>query len=527
MLNNNASFFSFARVAVRGAHLFFSPCGSAIAEEFGVTDSGGHPWDLPYPRKSAPPDRLFHSSHSLYHQYPTALTLTLEISDGVPTSFSPSNTHSDMASSSSTHDTADTASSTDDKAGSTHDKAGSAHDLTKHYEYALTDFYPSTTRCIFKSGPIWEVRKGLDEQGIIRQPRPVCCPEIAPVWSATLERIITCLDKADVQFTCINPFGWANEGEKKSLCDFLLLVGVIPDSLSYDLADSTATDVKRILESINLPEVEVAFVEMVPGCQVERLYSVNPRGDLVSDQRKPFSALLGMPIAPLDSLEYEGTGGLYMKIDSATDDIALLTCAHVIHPPKLFPDNKGMRHHNRSQRKEIMVALGTGGYQGAVKDIETQIDLCDREIDVYEEELAGGTLLPDEVTEIEASKQKSIKKRQDLYVLEAEVKHWRSTPEQRTFGHAIHSSPINFCVKGDNDERFGWTEDWGLIQLDPNMINMETFEGNKLYFGMSFLLSTFYFLSSPSFLSIVSLPFPKFCPPFLFSVSSFVMPMVC
>lgn len=30
--------------------------------------------------------------------------------------------------------------------------------------------------------------------------------------------------------------------------------------------------------------------------------------------RKPFSACLGMPIAPLSTPFYEGTGGLYLKI---------------------------------------------------------------------------------------------------------------------------------------------------------------------------------------------------------------------
>ena len=47
--------------------------------------------------------------------------------------------------------------------------------------------YPSRAPCLYTSGPIWEVRKGLEEQGIIREPRTVCRPDVVPVWVSMME----------------------------------------------------------------------------------------------------------------------------------------------------------------------------------------------------------------------------------------------------------------------------------------------------------------------------------------------------
>lgn len=107
--------------------------------------------------------------------------------------------------------------------------------LAKNYSNAWGDFYPSKAGCVFKSGPSWKVREGLEEQGIRREARTVCRPGIAPVWPATLKRIIDCLDNLGVDLTCINPLAWANEGEEVTVpfCPLLLEVGVKPRSLAY------------------------------------------------------------------------------------------------------------------------------------------------------------------------------------------------------------------------------------------------------------------------------------------------------
>jgi hypothetical protein len=127
-----------------------------------------------------------------------------------------------------------------------------------------------------------------EEQGIVREPHSICRPDVAPVWVSILQKIIVCLDSMGTNFNCINPFGWANKGEKELLCPFLLSVSVMPRSIDYDDAIASAVDVKAILAKSGLPEAEVAFVEMVDkrlGCLGggPRLLQLNPIADSVPE----------------------------------------------------------------------------------------------------------------------------------------------------------------------------------------------------------------------------------------------------
>ena len=320
------------------------------------------------------------------------------------------------------------------------------------------------------------MRKGPEEQAIIREPRTVCRPDIAPVWVSVLPRVIVCLESMGVNFTCINPFGWANKGEKELLCPFLLTVGVTPRSLDYDDAVAAAVDVKAILSKSGLPEAEVAFVEMVNkrlGGGL-KLLPLDPVADTVPEYRKHFSSALGLPIAPLNTPYYEGTGALYFRLGSDTKDIALLTCAHVVHPPPAFPNNKGMKRTNRSHPKEYMVALGAEGYTKAISDMITEIAKLIRDIRVWNRQLERN-LSATRRNEIAAEVDRAMNRIHQLDGFHTEATKFRS------IGWVLHSSPIQVSA-----EPLGYTEDWGLIQVDPEMIDEETFMGNKVFVGTSF-----------------------------------------
>ena len=366
--------------------------------------------------------------------------------------------------------------------------------LTDKYPYAWTDFYPRRAPCIYKSGPAWEVRKGPEEQGIVREPRTVCRPDIAPLWVSILQQIIEYLDSMDINFTCINPFGWANEGEKELLCAFLLSIGVTPRSLAHDDAVAAAVGVKGILAKSGLPEAEVAFIEMVNRRSGggPKLLSLDPIADSVPEYRKHFSSALGLPIAPLDTPYYEGTGALYLRLDSNTKDIVLLTCAHVVRPPPAFPDNKGMKRTKfSSQPKEYMVALGAGGYTRAVSGMMADIAKLTRDIKTWNRQLERN-LPAAKRQEITTEVEKATNRINQLDAFHTEATKFRSTPELRCIGWALRSSPIRVSVPP-----LGYTEDWGLIQLDPNMIDEETFLGNMVFVGTSFPS----FCPIPAFLS--------------------------
>jgi hypothetical protein len=323
--------------------------------------------------------------------------------------------------------------------------AADANRLTDKYPYAWSDFYPSRAPCVYKSGRAWEVR---EEQAIVREPHTVRRRDIAPVWVSILQKIIVCLDSMGVNFTCINPFGWANEGEKELLCPFLLSVGVTPRSLGYDAAVAAAVDVKAILAKSGLPEAEVAFVEMVNKHLGggPRLLPLDPIRDSVPEYRKHFSSALGLPIAPLNTPYYEGTGALYFRLGRDTKDIALLTCAHVVHPPPAFPDNKGMKRTNNRQPKEYMVALGDGGYTRAVSEMMAEISKLTRDIEVWDgqlkENLSAATR-----DQIASRVEEATDRRDQLDAYHTEVTKFHSAPEQRTIGWVLHSSPIEVSVQ--------------------------------------------------------------------------------
>ena len=382
--------------------------------------------------------------------------------------------------------------------------------LTKDYPQAFTDFYPSKAGCVYKSGPAWLVRTGPQEQGIVREARPVVRPDLAPTWVSILQQITQCLDALGVSITSINRF--ANEGEDDAFCPFLLYIGVVPHSLTYKLAVAAAVDVKAVLAGSGLPEVEVAFVELVNKRSTgPKLLSLNPVLDDVPEYRKPFSAALGLPIAPREMPFHEGTGGLYLRLsdDPKDERIALLTCAHVIRPPSAFPTafstafptafptNTGMSLANPRQPKEYMVALGFKGYDKAVIGMVAEIAQQKRNIDVWNTQLTQMPPTHPKYQETTAELDKATRMINSLDDLHSEVTKYRSVKALRTVGWALHSSPIKVEV-----EPFGYTEDWGLVQLDLEQIDMETFPGNKMYVGTSFFLflSSLFSLSSQTFL---------------------------
>jgi len=311
--------------------------------------------------------------------------------------------------------------------------------LTKDYPQAYSDFYPSKAGCVYKSGPAWQVRTGPEQQGIVREVRPVHRPDLATTWVSILEQIIKCLDALGVNFTCINPLGWANKGEKESFCPFLLSVGVTPGSLPFKAAVAAAGSIKEILTASGLAEVEVAFVEMVNKRSTNgpKLLPFDPTTHDVLEFRKPFSATLGISISPRHIPYFEGTGGLFFRLSSDSNDerIALLTCAHVIRPPPAFPTSTGMTRTSARQPKEYVIAPGSGGYDRAVTDMMTEVAYLTYNVEVWNRQLdhqpATNTVKSQELTnEVNSAKRKI----HSLNELHTKVTKSRSTAGLRTIG---------------------------------------------------------------------------------------------
>jgi hypothetical protein len=153
----------------------------------------------------------------------------------------------------------------------------------------------------------------------------------------------------------------------------------MPHSLPYDSAVAAAAVVKEILAEAGFPTIEVAFVESMVTRSVAgpKLLSFDPSFDGVPNLRKPFTAALGLPIAPLRYPHFEGTAALYFRLGQDDKRTAILTCAHVARPPPVYA-NTGMTRENGSQPREEFVALGNMGYHNAVGAMtDTMADLTE------------------------------------------------------------------------------------------------------------------------------------------------------
>jgi hypothetical protein len=368
--------------------------------------------------------------------------------------------------------------------------------LNDKYPNAYSDFYPSGTPCIFKSGPDWPIRKGPQAQGIEREARPVYGHAIGPTWRSIGVEIYQYLDSMSLKWTSINPLAYANAGEAKPFCSLILSIGVKPHSLLYDAAVAATTTVKKILATAGFPDIEVAFVESVvtrsvTGTAGPKLLSFDPLLDEVPDLRKPFTTTLGLAIAPLRHPHFEGTGALFLRISKEDNRTAILTCAHVARPPPVY-SNTGMTRKNTSQPREEIVALGNMGYNNAVQAMMSTIRDLLLSIDAWNKVLDRlGDPVPGEPTRVTERRQEHVslvaeatKNIEQVNALHDEVTKLRSTPNQRVIGFVLHSEKIEVSV-----DPHGFTKDWALIELYDEKIDWTSFKGNKVYVGTSFSIS--------------------------------------
>ncbi|KAH8985302.1 hypothetical protein EDB92DRAFT_1936392 [Lactarius akahatsu] len=346
--------------------------------------------------------------------------------------------------------------------------------LADEYPYAYSDFYPSRTPCVFKSGPDWPVRKGPLGQGVEREARPV------------------------YEWTFINPLAYANAGEAKPFCSLILFIGVKPYSLLYEAAVAATAVIKEILAEAGFPDIEVAFVESIVTRSLAtgpKLLSFDPLFNNVPDLRKPFTTALGLSIAPLNHPHFEGTAALYFRLSKDDKRTAILTCAHVARPPPVY-GNTGMTGGNTGrQPREEFVALGNMGYTNAVKAMMHTIGYLLYSIDAWNNALVRlGELVEGEDEETTERRRQyeelvanATKKIKEVNTLHDEVTKRRTTPDQRVIGFALHSERIEVSVK-----LHGFTKDWGLIELYEEKIDWFTFQGNKVYIGGNLSLTDFW-----------------------------------
>ncbi|KAJ3715490.1 hypothetical protein C8R42DRAFT_698343 [Lentinula raphanica] len=364
--------------------------------------------------------------------------------------------------------------------------------LTCKYPNAYTDFYGSGTPCIFKTGPEWPTRRDFDGYAFIREVRPIYRHPIGDSWVAIGTNIYQTLDSLHVQWTCINPVAYANEGEAKPFCPFVISIGVKPHSLLYDAAVVAAETVQKILADAGFPTIEVAFVESVVSRSAKPL-PFDPLHDIIPELRKPFTTALGLPIATHKHPKFEGTGALYFRLDDETKRVVLLTCAHVARPLSVY-QNTGMTM-KRDEAPENIIAPGERGYSTAVEAVKRKIQDNLRYID-YCKWILNTLGDPVEGEDSAVTRQRkstpltvkvTLEKNKQANNLVDELAKHHTTPDQRVIGHVLHSDPIQAST-----DSYRFTNDWALIELNTDQIDWSSFKGNRIYLGSNLSLPDFY-----------------------------------
>jgi len=223
--------------------------------------------------------------------------------------------------------------------------------LMDKYPNAYSDFYGSGIACVYKSGPSWSVHKGPEAQGMVCEACPVYGHTTGSEWLPTGQLIYQSLNSMKVEWTSINPLTYANEGEARPFCSFIVSISVKHQSLLYDVAIAAADTIKKILSKSGFPNIKVAFIKSIITHSITvgpKLLLFNPTLNEVPKLWKPFTSILGLSIMPLSYPYYEGTAGLYFRLGKDNKRTAILTCTHVTRPPPVYP-NTGMTHTNTSQ----------------------------------------------------------------------------------------------------------------------------------------------------------------------------------
>jgi hypothetical protein len=337
---------------------------------------------------------------------------------------------------------------------------------------------------VYRTGDEWPVTTGIEAQPVLREARPICKHPIQRVWFTLGTQIYRYLDSLEIKWSTIDPICFAEEGKDPG--PLHLWVGVAPSSLSFRDAKSAAMGCKKILSDANLPDVEIAFRESdFTRYTGPRLLDYAPYTDPTVDVCSAFTPALGIKIARQEHPHLEGTGALYLRASSQSDQVLLLTARHVVLPPSNYTNDLYVQDTSRQHAEnENVLILGNGAYSKAISDMLVEIEGENILVDAYKTQLE----VPREATEGEDDivRQRCQDRLTKAEMAIAEIRQLRinivrdwDTAAQRVLGSVIHAPPISF---GTGPK--GFTEDWAIINLHRDKIDWNKFKGNVIHLGM-------------------------------------------
>jgi hypothetical protein len=365
-----------------------------------------------------------------------------------------------------------------------------AERLSAFYPNATFDFYgvPSGALSVYKSGSAWPVRTGPESQRIIRESRAVYGHPMQPVWIELGERVYKLLDATGVRWTSIDPLAFAEAG-KKIFSPLLLWIGVVPESLQYELANTAAEAVTKLISEAGFSGVEIGFRESIvtPSVAGPKMIPFDPFNDSISEFTKPFTPTPGLAIAPLRTPFHEGTGALYIR-ENEGGRVLLLTCAHVARPPPVHRNTDLVRKSSSSPR-EYIIALGHSGYASALQGMMAAIGNLELSIKDWQDVLDHLGEYQEGESEDTTEKReehlnlvkKARRKMEKINEFHSNISKRWTVPNDRIIGQVLHVEPIAVSAGPQK-----LTEDWALIALEESKFEWDKFKGNTVYIGMLF-----------------------------------------
>ena len=366
--------------------------------------------------------------------------------------------------------------------------------LIKNYADAYTDTHGlhSGQGFIFKTGPAWPRRKGLDTRPFWRELRAVNGHAIAPIWDDILTRFEEYFKGAGLAFTAVMPLSFANVGEDKAFCGLVVAIGVEPSKVTFEDAKTVALYAKRnILAEAGFDDVEVAVWEFETFFSGPKLPSLDPLLHReLTEFHHPFTSTLGIPVAPLRKPSYEGSLGVFLTCGDT--NLMALTAAHVARPPPMFTDNKGLSLKAADRYHEEVIALGFRAFDLAIGKIQNKVKLlqeCIARVGLDLEALQGrlnngvvdvNGIMADNIQQIKRDVASWMRSIRHLGLLYTRVTRLIPAAKNRVIGRVLFADPISVSSDGPN----GFTLDWAVLGIQKDAFD-DDFEGNMLYIGTS------------------------------------------
>ncbi|KAF8995984.1 hypothetical protein BDQ17DRAFT_1429957 [Cyathus striatus] len=338
------------------------------------------------------------------------------------------------------------------------------------FEYERMQYYyglPSKPISVFRIGPPFQRPTGFEAYRVPKTIRPVFDDKLAAVWEDTGTCIYNYLDSIAVKWTTIDVVRFAEPlrylNFEESVGPVVLWIGVIPKSLSHELAQEAAHTCKNILMSFDIDGVEIAFRESHFRRYSCTLLDYIPSDNPIAFLCSPLTASLGLPIASVQTPGSVGTGGIYL---SAGHDIFLLTARHVVLPHE---EPSIVYNHKESSQDAIQVMLPTPDvFDDMVKSIWDKIDSL-KTLKEFEKRV---------MTEYSLKKNELVVKTLEDFQRNI-IKDWAQW-KNFIIGRVLYAPPISA-----NEGSKRNMEDWALIELDRSKINWSNFRGNVVDLGMT------------------------------------------